>query len=439
MPSVLKATRRVSVAADAIFCMLNRCLGHANRWVGRGHGPGGPTLVSTAEVHIDHLLDAYRPALRAIEAITDCAMSCWHSRILSAAIATDLFPTLSRGPHSCSQLALALRCDHVIALRLLDAAAALGLLVKRSDGLYENAPFLNALAGSDDFRHGSGAWCAHWDTVDHTISESPLPPLRHLRQPYHSCDAKRAASTSPTAHAKVPPGLRHTAHEPHSRISGPLRLPDRVTPWLGRLRDHTRESSSTDWWDGMSFVARSSNGPIIADIINQLSARTLLDVGCGTGVYAELACRLNPDLRATLLDFPAVSPAAASLLDSNNQQFHSVVADIRELHLDTTFDVVLASNTLHMLPACEARQSLDCLCRHVRPGGFLIVQEWPLDESLITPRLSALFNLHISLAFSGDLIPSAALHNDLSERGLQILKSFSAGLYEVTLAQSSET
>ncbi len=94
------------------------------------------------------------------------------------------------------------------------------------------------------------------------------------------------------------------------------------------------------------------------------SARTMIDLGCGTGIYA-LAARAA-GLHVTAVD---ISPRAIDQLQGRVDV--AVVGDVEHL-VSGTYDVVVCSGVLDYVS--DPRLALGNLCRLVAPKGRLVLQ-----------------------------------------------------------------
>ena len=125
-----------------------------------------------------------------------------------------------------------------------------------------------------------------------------------------------------------------------------------------------------------AFVAREHPG-----------ARTLLDVGCGTGSHlAHFAAWYAVE---GVDGSPAMLAVARAKLPS--VPLHE--GDMRKLALGRTFDVVtsLFSSIGYVRSIAELHAAAASLAAHVAPGGLLVVEPWFTPDQWRTQTLHALF------------------------------------------------
>ena len=67
--------------------------------------------------------------------------------------------------------------------------------------------------------------------------------------------------------------------------------------------------------------------------------------------------------------------------------------DLRNNDIEGAFNIVLVSNTLHMLGEAESRRQLSRLLPHVTQGGSLVIQAQFLNDDRLGPRWPALLDL----------------------------------------------
>jgi len=103
--------------------------------------------------------------------------------------------------------------------------------------------------------------------------------------------------------------------------------------------------------------------------LEDLQGKLVLDVGCGTGRFAEIALRHGATVVGVDLSL-AVDAAHTNL--GGQPRMHVLQADVFRLPLKRdVFDVVYSIGVLHHTPDC--RKALEQLPKHVKPGGRLAI------------------------------------------------------------------
>ena len=117
---------------------------------------------------------------------------------------------------------------------------------------------------------------------------------------------------------------------------------------------------------------------------NVHGARTLLDVGCGSGkhleylseTYAAEGLDLNPELLdVARLRCPSVT-------------FHE--ADMTNFSLSTSFDAVvcLFSSIGYVQSVENLRKAVKCMVDHVNPGGLILIEPWIEPEKYLEGKIA---------------------------------------------------
>jgi SAM-dependent methyltransferase len=139
---------------------------------------------------------------------------------------------------------------------------------------------------------------------------------------------------------------------------------------LGLSKDHTRE-----------FVFAMHNnasyrGNELAKFLDTSSSETIVDLGCGPGTYSFHLGRKNPKLRIYLADLPDILEVAKEIQKKFpiENEVHYLPLDAVKDDLPGTYDIILISNTLHMLGEKESRRLLKRLYNSINAGGSLVVQ-----------------------------------------------------------------
>ncbi|WP_225206066.1 class I SAM-dependent methyltransferase [Novosphingobium huizhouense] len=117
-------------------------------------------------------------------------------------------------------------------------------------------------------------------------------------------------------------------------------------------------------------------------------ARTLLDVGCGTGRHLET---LGRTFEVAGLDLDAGLVAVAR---ERNPATDIRVADMTDFDTGRTYDVVtcLFSAIAYVETRERMEQAIAAMARHVAPGGLLIVEPWFGPETYWEGHLTGNFH-----------------------------------------------
>ncbi|RKS79660.1 methyltransferase family protein [Actinomadura pelletieri DSM 43383] len=111
-------------------------------------------------------------------------------------------------------------------------------------------------------------------------------------------------------------------------------------------------------------------------VVERHEPRRLLEVGCGSGVYARHAALLNPRLTALAIDLQddvaaeaAANMAAWGLADRVDVRR----ADVRDLDMEPVFDLVTMHNNIYYFPTDERVKVLERVRSLLAPGGRLLL------------------------------------------------------------------
>ncbi len=122
-------------------------------------------------------------------------------------------------------------------------------------------------------------------------------------------------------------------------------------------------------------------GPSHAMMIDKLRPGDLriLDIGCGTGLFAERILRHDPDARVWGLDLSTRMLARSALRQQRwNGRYQLVRGDSERLPFrDGFFDVITCSHSFHHYP--RQAQVVGEMHRVLRPGGQLMIVDGDRD------------------------------------------------------------
>lgn len=319
-----------------------------------------------------------------VREISRIAYGFMASKALFAALNLGVFEALSKEPHDLEALANETGLQEHRLLTLLTALVSLGVLAKE-DAFYSNSP-----AAGRYLVRGKPAYFG--DYYRYQIDRLIYPGMDNLEQ----------ALAGEPLH-----GLYNHAFKD-----------------AREAEDFTRGQHS------------GSKGPafLLARSVDLSNCRNLLDVGGGSGAFSLAFCRENPELSATILDFPNVVCHAETF--AREEGLSGRITPLPGNALETPWpenqDVVLMSYLLSAVPrtavAALLRRALDALS----PGGRLLLHDFTVAEDGTGPQLAALWYLPMML---GNPLSQALTAEELCEaceaEGFELL-GVEASIPEIT-------
>lgn len=260
----------------------------------------------------------------------------------------DIFSVLfaKKGP-SAPEVARALKVNQRAMRMLLDALAALGLVVKKN-GRYYNAPVAQAflVKGKESYR---GAIFHH---------------------------------------------LHHT-WEAWSHLAEVIKKggPPAAAPQESRKEDKIR---TRDFILGMYSIARGV-APQVAKLLDLSKVKKMLDLGGGPGTYAIVLAQKNPQIKAVVFDLPPVIPIAGEIIRRHGMEkkVKTMAGDYHKNDYGKDYDLILMSHILHSNGEKPCRALIRRAYRALAPGGQIVIHEFAVDESRTRPPMAAFFALHM--------------------------------------------
>jgi (2Fe-2S) ferredoxin/predicted O-methyltransferase YrrM len=272
------------------------------------------------------------------------------SRVVLTALELDLFTAAGDGA-SAADVAARLHTDARATEALLNALAALRLLVKRNDR------FVNSPAAARYFTAGS--------------RDNARPALLHTAHLWHRWSTLTACVRAGTAVER-------------DEIAG----------------------RGEDWTE--AFIAAmhrnaSERAPLVVRTVGAQDVLRLLDVGGGSGAYSIAFARANPALHADILDLAAVEPIAQRHIREAGvaDRVRVRAGDLRCDALGEGYDMVFLSAICHMLDPAQNRDLLRRCMEALRPGGRIVIQDFILEPDKTSPRFAALFALNMLVGTRG--------------------------------------
>jgi len=321
-------------------------------------------------------------ALTTADQISEIAFGFMGSKALFAALEHGVFTELDKGPNDAEGLAAATDLDPDRAQTLLTALAGLGLVHPDAAGRFANSPAAEAFLVKG----------AKYDFGDYLR-------LQVGRQMYGLLDQIDAALTG-----SLPPEATASYED-----------------WFADADEARLYSQSQH---------AGSLGPArqLARHLDLSDAQTMLDVGGGTGAFAITLCEANPELTATVVDFPNVASLGRGYVDRAglSDRITYVEGNALETNWPEGQDLILMSYLFSGVPGVSHDRLIDDAVARLNPGGRLLIHDFVVHADRTGPKLAALWQLQHT-AFT----PRA---RSLDEAWLR-LALIAAGLEDVTVEE----
>jgi hypothetical protein len=125
------------------------------------------------------------------------------------------------------------------------------------------------------------------------------------------------------------------------------------------------------------------------------STRSLVDVGGGAGGMAVTLTQAYPQLQATVVDLPAVTPLTHKLVAEAGatEQVTVMAADVVREPLPGSYEVAVVRELLQVLSPDEAQRALQHIGTALTAGGTIYIIGQVLDDTHTTPPEAVGFNL----------------------------------------------
>jgi SAM-dependent methyltransferase len=165
-------------------------------------------------------------------------------------------------------------------------------------------------------------------------------------------------------------------------------------------------------------------GQALAGSVDLSSARQLLDVGGGSGIYACALLAVNPQLRATVLEKPPVDRVAAKAVAARGygQRIDVHAADMFDGAWPAAADVHLLSNVLHDWNETTVGKLLKASFDALRPGGTLIVHDAFINARKDGPLAVASYSALLMHSTQGKCYSTAECEALLASAGFHCIE-----------------
>ncbi len=290
------------------------------------------------------------------EDVSRIAFGFMASKALFAGLHLDVFTQLSEGPKAAVEVAEAAKVPINRVMTLLTALTSIGLLDRHEDR-YSNAPGAQSfLARGEPYEFG--------DYLRYQIDQQMYPFLGQLNEVMDG-------SLDPSA-------------------------VDSYQNWMSDSEQALKYSEA-------QHAGSLGPGRTLARKVDLSAARSLLDVGGGTGAMSIRLLEANPELEATIIDFPNVAEigwrfvSEAGMVD----RIRFIPSNALEAEWPTGQDAILMSYLFSGVPGERVPGLVEYAYERMAPGGSYMVHDFMVEDDRTGPAMAALWQLQ-HMAFTPD-------------------------------------
>lgn len=185
-------------------------------------------------------------------------------------------------------------------------------------------------------------------------------------------------------------------------------------------------------------------GAVVAKRIDLSGARTLLDVGGGTGAFSIMMAKRYPELTCTVLDFPNVVKLGEKLVAEADLQKR--ISFLGGNALKTEWpgqqDAILMSYLMSGVPGDSIPGLLDTAFDSMAPGGTIILHDFMVEDDRAGPPLAAMWALqHMVFTPRAASLTPGYLADLLEKSGFASIRTMSLipGMTKVVYARKPRT
>jgi len=198
-----------------------------------------------------------------------------------------------------------------------------------------------------------------------------------------------------------------------------FQIDQQMYPFLGQLNDVLDGSLDPDavdsyqhWMSDPEQAELYSNaqhagslgpGLTISRLVNLEGAKSLLDVGGGTGAMSIRLLEANPELSSTIIDFPNVSEIGWGFITDADmmERVRYIPSNALTVQWPKEQDAILMSYLFSGVPGDEVPRLVEYAFDCLASGGKFMVHDFMVEDDRLGPPLAALWQLQ-HMAFTPD-------------------------------------
>lgn len=148
--------------------------------------------------------------------------------------------------------------------------------------------------------------------------------------------------------------------------------------------------------------------------------RKVLDLGGGPGTYAMEMVKKHPGITACVFDLPGVTTLTQQYIDREGltERMSTRSGDFMTDDIGSDYDLIFVSAIIHSYSPEENKSLIKKCEQATTPGGYIVIQDYIMDEDSIFPVEGALFAINMLVnTDSGSTYPESEVAGWMSAAG----------------------
>lgn len=158
--------------------------------------------------------------------------------------------------------------------------------------------------------------------------------------------------------------------------------------------------------------------PDIVSELNLSDVNSIVDLGCGSGLYAIELKKIKPTMKVSAVDFPNVLKEATRHIDREglSGQIELIPCDMYNDQIPGKYDAVFISNVLKYFSFWENVNFMHKIYEILKPGGKIFIQETVLSDDKTSPTFATIDSVALLVnTQSGDVFTESDIWMILKE------------------------
>jgi len=135
-------------------------------------------------------------------------------------------------------------------------------------------------------------------------------------------------------------------------------------------------------------------------LLNLSNVKKVLDIGGGSGVFSIGFVKANPEITATLLDFPEVIKIAKEFIKQSNiyDNFNFIEGNFHNVDFGRGYDLIFLSAVMHINSPEENKKLVLKCADALSVGGQIVIRDYVMDKEKVANINGALFAINMLVA-----------------------------------------